>query len=94
MQGSCTELHALMCLCWGVFVGLREQVLRPFLLRREKAEVADELPSKQEEIVWCPLSGVQRILYRIVSFSGLGFGVRRLGFRITAGFRIHCLGLR
>lgn len=42
------------------------QVLRPFLLRREKAEVANELPSKQEEIVWCPLSGIQRILYRIV----------------------------
>ncbi|KAL8273297.1 hypothetical protein Esti_002798 [Eimeria stiedai] len=48
------------------------KVLRPFLLRREKAEVADELPSKQEEIVWCPLSGVQRILYRLIEESPMG----------------------
>ncbi|OEH74637.1 transcription regulatory protein [Cyclospora cayetanensis] len=48
------------------------KVLRPFLLRREKAEVADELPSKQEEIVWCPLSGIQRILYRIIEESPMG----------------------
>ncbi|CDJ37034.1 transcription regulatory protein SNF2, putative [Eimeria tenella] len=48
------------------------KVLRPFLLRREKAEVANELPSKQEEIVWCPLSGIQRILYRIIEESPMG----------------------
>ncbi|CBZ56330.1 hypothetical protein NCLIV_067550 [Neospora caninum Liverpool] len=48
------------------------KVLRPFLLRREKAEVADELPSKQEEIVWCPLSGVQRYLYKMIEGNPVG----------------------
>ncbi|KAF8820418.1 putative SWI2/SNF2 Brahma-like [Cardiosporidium cionae] len=42
------------------------KVLRPFLLRREKAEVADEVPSKQEQVLWCPLSGVQRRLYNVI----------------------------
>lgn len=28
--------------------------------------MANELPSKQEEIVWCPLSGVQKFLYKKV----------------------------
>ncbi|PFH31346.1 putative SWI2/SNF2 Brahma-like [Besnoitia besnoiti] len=48
------------------------KVLRPFLLRREKAEVANELPSKQEEIVWCPLSGVQRYLYKMIEGNPVG----------------------
>ncbi|KAH7649832.1 brahma like with a HSA domain [Cryptosporidium bovis] len=40
------------------------KVLRPFLLRREKIQVANEVPPKLEEILWCPLSGLQQHLYK------------------------------
>ena len=39
------------------------QVLRPFLLRREKKDVEKELPQKIEKIIRCPLSAMQRTLY-------------------------------
>jgi helicase SWR1 len=38
-------------------------VLRPYLLRRLKADVEKELPSKYEHLVLCPLSRRQRFLY-------------------------------
>ena len=38
-------------------------VLRPFLLRRLKSEVAKQLPGKSEVVVVCPLSRRQRGLY-------------------------------
>ncbi|KZT41874.1 hypothetical protein SISSUDRAFT_1058993 [Sistotremastrum suecicum HHB10207 ss-3] len=38
-------------------------VLRPYLLRRLKADVEKELPSKYEHIVMCRLSKRQRLLY-------------------------------
>lgn len=37
--------------------------LRPFLLRRTKAEVAPDLPPKTEQTVWCELEPAQRRLY-------------------------------
>lgn len=37
--------------------------LRPFLLRRTKAQVAPELPAKTEQTVLCELDGTQRRLY-------------------------------
>eukprot|EP00916_Digyalum_oweni_P018858 GHVL01031482.1.p1 GENE.GHVL01031482.1~~GHVL01031482.1.p1 ORF type:complete len:848 (+),score=188.98 GHVL01031482.1:1341-3884(+) len=39
------------------------KVLRPFVLRREKREVENEVPAKQEEIIWCELSGTQKRMY-------------------------------
>eukprot|EP01080_Neovahlkampfia_damariscottae_P009826 gene9826-2148_t len=39
------------------------QVLRPFLLRREKKDVESQLPQKVEKIIRCPLSAMQRTLY-------------------------------
>ncbi|KAF8358901.1 ssl-1 [Pristionchus pacificus] len=39
------------------------KVLRPFILRRMKAEVEKQLPSKTEHVVKCPLSKRQRYLY-------------------------------
>jgi SNF2 family DNA or RNA helicase len=39
------------------------QVLRPFLLRREKKEVESQLPEKVEKIIRCSLSAMQRKLY-------------------------------
>ncbi|MDX2000202.1 MAG: DEAD/DEAH box helicase [Thermoanaerobaculia bacterium] len=37
--------------------------LRPFLLRRTKAQVAPDLPPKTEQTVWCELELAQRRLY-------------------------------
>lgn len=39
------------------------QVLRPFLLRRLKADVEKQMPKKYEHIVRCQLSRRQRYLY-------------------------------
>lgn len=39
------------------------KVLRPFILRRLKAEVEKQLPSKTEKVVYCELSKRQRFLY-------------------------------
>eukprot|EP00300_Choanocystis_sp_HF-7_P003039 c12293_g1_i1.p1 GENE.c12293_g1_i1~~c12293_g1_i1.p1 ORF type:complete len:1104 (-),score=304.81 c12293_g1_i1:66-3377(-) len=39
------------------------QVLRPFVLRREKKEVEAQLPSKTEIVIRCPLSAWQDVVY-------------------------------
>ncbi len=43
---------------------LLQKLVRPFLLRRKKAEVLLDLPEKIEEISYCDLSEEQRKLYR------------------------------
>lgn len=40
------------------------QILRPFLLRRVKSEVAKELPQKIEMVVKVELSAQQKIVYK------------------------------
>lgn len=42
------------------------KVLRPFLLRRLKKEVESQLPDKVEYIIKCDMSGLQRVLYRLL----------------------------
>jgi superfamily II DNA or RNA helicase len=42
---------------------LLARALRPFILRRTKTEVAPELPSRTEQIVYCELEPAQRRLY-------------------------------
>ena len=44
-------------------VGKLHTILRPYLLRRLKAEVEKEMPGKTESIVYCRLSKRQRFLY-------------------------------
>lgn len=44
-------------------VGKLHQVLRPYLLRRLKADVEKQMPGKYEHIVYCKLSKRQRFLY-------------------------------
>ena len=39
------------------------QALRPFILRRTKDEVAQDLPSRTEQTIFCELRGKQRVLY-------------------------------
>ena len=43
------------------------QVLRPFLLRREKREVESELPNKVEFLIKVELSGWQKIIYNQIN---------------------------
>jgi SNF2 family DNA or RNA helicase len=53
------------------------QVLRPFMLRRTKAEVETELPGKSEHVVRCGLSAWQRLWYRQITEEGrVGVGGR------------------
>ncbi len=40
--------------------------IRPFVLRRLKTEVADELPERQEQVLYCDLSPGQRKLYESI----------------------------
>ena len=42
------------------------EVLRPFMLRRVKDQVLDQLPEKTEIVLRCDLSGWQRKLYRLI----------------------------
>src|SRR6185503_11046603 len=39
------------------------RMLRPFLLRRTKAEVAKDLPERVEETIWCELGEEQKRFY-------------------------------
>jgi superfamily II DNA/RNA helicase len=43
------------------------QVLRPFLLRREKKDVEDQLPEKVERVIRCDLSAMQKRFYKNIS---------------------------
>lgn len=47
------------------------KVLRPFLLRRLKKEVENQLPDKVEYIVKCNMSGLQRTIYRHMQSRGI-----------------------
>ena len=42
------------------------EVLRPFMLRRVKDQVLDQLPEKTETVLRCNLSQWQRTLYRLI----------------------------
>ncbi|DAZ95276.1 TPA: hypothetical protein N0F65_007766 [Lagenidium giganteum] len=42
------------------------EILRPFLLRRLKVDVVEEMPSKTEIFVYCPMSPLQREFYGLI----------------------------
>jgi hypothetical protein len=48
---------------------LRQRV-RPFLLRRTKAEVAKDLPAKIEQVAWCEMTDEQKGVYRQILEEG------------------------
>lgn len=43
------------------------EVLRPFMLRRVKDQVLDQLPEKVEKVLRCALSGWQRKMYHLIA---------------------------
>lgn len=47
------------------------KVLRPFLLRRLKKEVENQLPDKVEYVIKCNMSGLQRTIYRHMQNNGI-----------------------
>ncbi len=71
----------------GTLARLRAQ-LSPFMLRRTKAEVASELPPKQEMELICPLTDVQREEYARICNEGLS----RLGDDVGAAMREKSFG--
>jgi superfamily II DNA or RNA helicase len=46
------------------------QRLRPFVLRRTKAEVAPELPPRIEQVAWCEMSAEQQSVYQAILEQG------------------------
>lgn len=46
------------------------KVLRPFLLRRLKTQVEAQLPDKQEKVLKCEMSAMQRAMYKSLSETG------------------------
>ena len=50
------------------------ELLRPFMLRRIKSEVLDQLPDKVEKVLKCDLSAWQKTIYRQIQASAMGHG--------------------
>ena len=71
----------------GTLGRLRAQ-LAPFMLRRTKSEVAQELPPKVEMDLICPLTEVQRFEYARICTEGLA----RLGDDVGAAMREKSFG--
>jgi superfamily II DNA or RNA helicase len=71
----------------GTLTRLRTQ-LAPFILRRTKKEVAQELPPKVEMDLICPLTDVQRAEYARICAEGL----ERLGDDVGAAMREKSFG--
>ncbi len=71
----------------GTLVRLRAQ-LAPFILRRTKREVAQELPQKVEMDLICPLTDVQKAEYARICSEGLS----RLGDDVGAAMREKSFG--
>jgi superfamily II DNA or RNA helicase len=71
----------------GTLSRLRAQ-LAPFILRRTKSEVAQELPPKVEMDLICPLTEVQRFEYARICSEGLA----RLGDDVGAAMREKSFG--
>lgn len=53
------------------------ELLRPFMLRRIKADVLDQLPDKVEKVIRCELSSWQKELYKQISYKILEDGQRK-----------------
>lgn len=51
------------------------ELLRPFMLRRVKSEVLDQLPEKVEKVLRCELSSWQKVLYEQISQKAFQDGV-------------------
>ncbi len=70
-----------------------QAMLKPFILRRTKGQVAGELPEKTEQIIYCDMPEKQRVLYEEVKSSYrnaileniVKFGVQKSRMQILKG---------
>ena len=53
------------------------EVLRPFMLRRVKANVLGQLPEKVEKVLRCDLTAWQKVVYEQIRSSGAAAVARR-----------------
>ena len=65
---------------------LRE-VLKEFMLRREKSLIADQMPTKEDVILTCPMTALQEKLYRNILDSEDGQRLRNLKQPCACGSR-------
>jgi len=70
------------------------EVMRPFLLRRVKSDVLDQLPDKVEKVIKCELSGWQKMLYRQISETGSSTIVGKSGKISSRGLSNVLMHLR
>jgi SNF2 family DNA or RNA helicase len=70
-QGTDEEVAVLSQEERMLIVHRLHEVLRPFMLRRVKDQVLDQLPEKVEKVLRCNLSGWQRKMYHSISSKGL-----------------------
>ena len=66
----------LLRLCNALPLGVSElhDILRPFLLRRTKAEVVKDLPPKTEVVLYHGMSAVQKKYYKAILTKDVGTG--------------------
>lgn len=65
---------------------LLKKLTSPFILRRTKSQVADDLPEKTETVLWCEMTGSQRIVYDEVleqTRSNIFLEMEKTGFAKT-----------
>jgi superfamily II DNA or RNA helicase len=70
------------------FLGTLRTQVRPFILRRTKAEVASDLPEKVEMVLRCPMSEEQSSLYTRI----LQQGVEEMGEDVQEAMSSHSMG--
>jgi len=70
---------------------LLSQALRPFILRRTKAQVAPELPAKFEQTLFCELKAPQRTLYNELRDHYRRTLLRRIEHEGIHSSKIHIL---
>jgi SNF2 family DNA or RNA helicase len=71
-----------------VFLQSLQQQLAPFILRRTKTAVVRELPEKNEYVLHCPLTDLQKEEYDRLSQQG----IERMGANIQAALKSEPLG--
>ena len=82
-----------------------KKLVKPYVLRRTKAEVLTELPEKIEQVIWCELSSAQNEIYRRVLEEGASeirdarkrsgdSGARMTMFTVLLRLRQICCDLR
>jgi superfamily II DNA or RNA helicase len=88
LLGSRTSFEAALTADRDGTLGRLRLQLSPFILRRTKNEVAQELPPKVEMELICPLTDVQRAEYARICSEGL----ERLGDDVGAAMREKSFG--